>query len=471
MNNDVPIFFPVETINRELDVRLFLACAYVRPKHRIFVGFHGVIYSLARRMRGGLFVGKHFLLKAAARESYARYHALKDRAFLCVHLDEEGAVYPGNEENWQHRLSWLLDPCALSAEDYVCTWGDFQRDYYLSLDPSCAANIRTTGHPRFDLYKLPYRRYFDADATRLKEKYGDFILINGNFTIANNGLGLQETFSERCGYYPTEQIVAGATGTRRQYFELWASVAHVTVNFVRLVNRLSLEFPNVNIVIRPHPTEDWDYYRIIFNGVPNVHVEHTGSVAPWLLACAVVIHDGCTTAIEAYLNETPIINYRSVEDVAQEFFLPSIFGFKLSTEGDVVEKVRALLREPRTDPPSADFSGTAHDLLANLTRDAFGPFMDVMCEAEAHLGPSVCRSRWRIDLDESIRSAINTAKAVVRPLFPDKQRDYTFFTKNVFGGFTESDIEQRLASIQTILQKPVQYTYYSDSLIEIHAPS
>jgi surface carbohydrate biosynthesis protein len=471
MNSKVNILLPIETINRDLDFRLFVACAYLKPHHRFFVGFHGIIYPLATRMRKGLFVGKHFVLLEPTRETYTRYHVLKERGFLCVHLDEEGAVYPGDVENWRHRLRWQFNPCALSAEDYMCTWGDFQREFYLSLGPECAANIRTTGHPRFDLYKRAYRKYFAEDVEALRARYGDFLLVNGNFTIANNGLGISDTFSKRSGYNPAGLDVApGATVTRRDYFDWWAHTSHVLINFIRLINRLSLEFPSHQIIIRPHPSEDWNYYKIVFNGIENVHVEHRGPVAPWLLACKVLIHDGCTTAIEAFLGDTPIINYRTVDDVKQDTFLPNIFGVKCRTEEEVVLSVRRLLSEPQNGPPPADFNDTAYRLLANFKHDSFARFMEVMAEAEDKLGgSSESYSDLHISLHEHIREAVDMAKAVVRPLFPAKHRQYKFFAQNMFYGFSEPDIRRRLVTIQEILGKPITYRFYSDGLLSIEA--
>ena len=467
------IFLPIETINRDLDFRLLLACAYAKPHHRFFVGFHGAVYPLALRMRSGLFVGKHFILLEPARETYARYHALKDRGIVCMHLDEEGAVYQGDEEHWRHNLRWQFDPCALQAEDYMCTWGDFQRDFYLSLGPKCAPNIRTTGHPRFELYKRAYREYYAEDVAALRAQYGDFILINGNFTIANNGLGLADTFSWRSGYNPNDQVVArDATVTRKGYFEWWAHTSHVLVNFVRLINRLSLRFPKHNIIIRPHPSEDWNYYTTIFNGIPNVHVKHSGPVAPWLLASKVLIHDGCTTAIEAFLGDTPIITYRSVGDSTRDTFLANIFGIQCRAEDDVVARVEDLLGMSRNGPPPALFTETAHRLFANFTQDSLSRFMDVMTEAEAQVGGAPeSRSLARVAMDEHLRTAVRAAKSVVRPLFPAKQRQYKFFTQNMFYGFNERDIGKRLAAAQHVLKKTVRWKLYSDELVGIEAVS
>ena len=34
-----------------------------------------------------------------------------------------------------------------------------------------------------------------------------------------------------------------------------------------------------------------------------------GNVVPWLLACSMLIHNGCTTAVEGYILKRPVIAY------------------------------------------------------------------------------------------------------------------------------------------------------------------
>ena len=129
MQNKINLLFPVEIINRELDFRLFLACFCARENNRIWIGRPRVLYSLANAMRGGIYVGKN-IFGLPPIITLHRYHNLKKRDFKFIQLDEEGAVYYGDQEGWKRELSWRFNPTCLEAEDYICTWGDFQRDFY-----------------------------------------------------------------------------------------------------------------------------------------------------------------------------------------------------------------------------------------------------------------------------------------------------------------------------------------------------
>jgi hypothetical protein len=93
--------------------------------------------------------------------------------------------------------------------------------------------------------------------------------------------------------------------------------------FQRLLPELTRVFPHLNIVVRPHPTEGHEIYRNLADGQPRIHVTNEGNVVPWLLAARALIHNGCTTGVEAYIMRVPAISYRAVvnEDYDSGFYL------------------------------------------------------------------------------------------------------------------------------------------------------
>lgn len=461
----VNLIFPIENINRELDWRLLLACTHARPTNRIFVGQHDVLFRMITKtgMRGGVYVGKHLFRQRPAFKDYERYRAIKAMGFLVVHLDEEGAVYDGDEERWRW---WLLcgqlDPRCLDAEDYLCTWGDFQREFYRSLEPACADHITTTGHPRFELYKAAYRKYFAADAAAITARFGEYILVNTHVAYGNNALGLADTFSPRLGYHPDNPEERAASMARYSY-EL-----RVIGAFVRLVNRLSLTYPSVNIVLRPHPSEDWEYYRSVFRGVPNVHVVHEGPVAPWLLSCKLLLHTGCTTALEAHLADCPIVNYKAGNDPAQEIFLTELFGVECCSEDDVMKSV-ATVMSGEALPPLRALDPRARALMANFDHDCTAAFLRLLNEAEgqrAHVPQEWDSSRIR--RVERARRVVERAKSLVRPLFALKQKQYAAMRSH-FVRLDRAAIERKIATIEAMIGRRMNVTFYSPELLSIEA--
>jgi hypothetical protein len=85
-------------------------------------------------------------------------------------------------------------------------------------------------------------------------------------------------------------------------------------DFKRLIPELSRAFPKNAIIVRPHPVEDQRAYQKIAARHPGVHVTNEGNVVLWLKAARALIHNGCTTGVEAYLMGVPAISYRSTVD-------------------------------------------------------------------------------------------------------------------------------------------------------------
>ena len=102
-------------------------------------------------------------------------------------------------------------------------------------------------------------------------------------------LGLEDLFSFRHGYN-------SSTAEGREFgIERWAYASQVRAHLVRLIHRLSAEFPNRLITVRPHPSESARLYRQVFADASNVNIDRGNSVVSAILACDTMIHTACTT--------------------------------------------------------------------------------------------------------------------------------------------------------------------------------
>ena len=54
-----------------------------------------------------------------------------------------------------------------------------------------------------------------------------------------------------------------------------------------------------------------------FQNWTNVRIRDGGSVIPWMIAARCVIHNACTTGIEAYILNRPVTEYHPASDPAQ----------------------------------------------------------------------------------------------------------------------------------------------------------
>lgn len=469
MPRSVNVLFPLETLVRELDYRLALAVKYLRPHHRIFLGSSHHTFRLLSQMEGGLYVGKHLFIDYKNPFGPSAYDLAKARGFSVVHLSEEGAVFMGGDDYSRLELDRQLDPNILKSDDYVATWGEFQAEHYRQRRPAFGEHVRVTGHPRFDLYRPEYRSFYDDRVRSIRDRFGDFVLINTNWLFAMHPVGPEAIFTPVEGYRVEDDA-------KREWFvSLWSRVARTVPAYVELIHKLSIRRKDLNFVFRPHPSDDPRLLRAAFKGVPNVHVVHEGHVVPWILASRLMMHDGCTTGMEAYLLGHPVVSYQPVAEEETNMQLTNLFGVRCSAREEAMDTVLAVADDPAKYAEiirQTHIPDSAHRLFDNFRNESFPRIVELMEEAEAsgqrlHTGAPRSPSNARVLLDEAKAAAIEEAKRkVVRPLSARRRR-WAQMSRNAFYGLRREEVLPRLAILERLEKKRVNCRFYSENLIEL----
>jgi surface carbohydrate biosynthesis protein len=473
----VNILFPLETLVRELDYRLALAVKYLKPHHRIFLGRTPHTFRLLDQMQGGLYLGKHLFQDFKTPYGSSAYDLAKAKGFSVVHLSEEGAVFMGGDEYSRLELDRQLDPNTLSQDDYVATWGEFQAKHYLSKRPDWTdEHVRVTGHPRFDLYRPEYRALYDDRVRNIKQRFGNFVLINTNWLFALHPVGPEAIFTPVEGYHVEDDV-------KREWFvALWSRVARTVPAYIELIHNLSIRRKDLNFVFRPHPSDDPRLLRAAFKGVPNVHVIHEGHVVPWILASRLMMHDGCTTGMEAYLLGHPVVSYQPVPDEATNMQLTNLFGIRCTERKEAIDTVLAVANDP--DKYAETIKQThipenAHQLFANFRHESFPRMLKLMSEAEERGGQSaasrnggttagsVTPTLTRMTLDEAKETTIELAKRRLLRPFSKRRQAWARMTRVAYYGLQKEDVLPRLRVLERLENKRVNCRFYSENLIEL----
>lgn len=459
--NKTSVFFPVENLTRELDFRLLMAVLAARPNRRIFVGHPWRFQPIYGVVEEGIYVGKTFLNPSTPRSDLRGYERLKRQNISVILLEEEGAVFPGDEDSWRSYLDHRLDPSIFQEDDVVLTWGEFQASHYRERCPEMAERILSTGHPRFDIYKPHYREFFDQQVAKLREKHGRFILINTSSGLGNHSMGDDFVFKniyERGEDHPDWQM---------SQIQLWSDQKIQLANFIRLIYRLAKAHPDLKIISRPHPSESRTFYKTAFQGLSNVEVCHEGPVAPWIFASELVIQEACTTAIETYLADKPLITYNSVTDPKKAQRLPKLFGVLSDTPEEVVQFTEEILSGKRNGlVQRLDEDPNAKSMLRNFEADSLELILETLDQVEeakrrrSTRAPALLQTQV-IERAETIQARI---KKPLRRLSPSKQHAYESL-KGQFAGFDEDEITRKLDTIQSMTGQKVDYTIMSPWLI------
>jgi surface carbohydrate biosynthesis protein len=294
--------------------------------------------------------------------------------------DEEALVHMQPEIYYSRRLS----PVAIKMVSHLFAWGDENADlwrHYPDLPKDIPIHI--TGNPRGDMLRPGIHGYFAPESKDLLERYGDFILVNTNFSNVNAFYPSQNLFKpcEDPGKPP--EFGLAAVGMSREFAESLRDYKQSIFNdFTQLIPALEKAFPTYTIIVRPHPTESPKVYQDIASRCARVRVTNEGNVLPWLRAAKALVHNGCTTAIEAYLMGVPAVSFQAtVNDYFDSGFyrLPNALSHQCFTYDELAGTLNKILAGELGPAQSAERKALmGHYLSAQDGRLACQRIVDVL---------------------------------------------------------------------------------------------
>lgn len=301
-NSASTLIIPVENQVRELDAKILLACVAAERGFSVIIGSRAFVHFEVASVPRGV-----YLAKSMRSLSNSMFRILRLLGHEIVAWEEEALVHPPPDTYFTLRLS----PTTIRNVSHVFAWGqenvDLLRQY-----PELPANmpIHITGNPRGDILRPEMRPYFDTEVERLRNLYGDFILINTNFTDVNPFIPNIGLFLPAKGPGGKSRLGQAGIGMSRQFAEgLWDHKQAILEDFQQLIPALEKAFPDLTIIVRPHPSENFKIYNDLAAQCERVKVTNEGNVIPWLLAAKTMVHNGCTTGLEAYVLGVPAISY------------------------------------------------------------------------------------------------------------------------------------------------------------------
>ncbi len=294
------LIIPVENQVREFDAKLLLSCLAAERGFPVLLGSRAYVHYIAGSVPHGV-----YLAKSMRAPSQTMFGLLRAVGHDIVAWEEEALVHPPQDTYFTLRLS----PRTIDKVSHVFAWGQDNFDLlknYQHLPEGLPLHV--TGNPRGDMLRPELRAYFDVEVAKLHAQYGRFVLINTNFSDVN-------PFIPDIGLFAPGK---GSASRRGQagigMSEAFASGLHdhkqmLLREFQAMISRLAQTRPDLTIVIRPHPSEKFDSYLALAKGCDRVHVDATGNIIPWLLAASAMVHNGCTTGVEAYALRRPALAY------------------------------------------------------------------------------------------------------------------------------------------------------------------
>jgi surface carbohydrate biosynthesis protein len=325
------VFLPTEVLNRELTARAFLSTKLANNGNKVYV-FEHTFFDRNGWDESGIYIGKNcFRTEVPYTKKY--YRSMKKSGISVWYLDEEGGVYSGNKENQEKRLLTRLSPGDLQEDDKILSWGRWQKKTYESVHHVSPVSI--SGLPNFDILQSKYNNSFLDYDLKITGGKKDFILINTRFSIGNPKQDIDSMFGNK---QPHSENLP-------EFFleSLYIADNKMLFSMIELCFYLSKSLPNELIIIRPHPAEDLKIYNILTKKLKNVLVIHKGGSEPWIRMSKVLIHNGCTTAVQADIADKKVISFMpgGSSELDKEYVpeIPNKIGIVATTNEEVLSAI------------------------------------------------------------------------------------------------------------------------------------
>ncbi len=434
------LLLPCETQAREFDAKLLLAAAAAERGITAIVGAKKELDRCLGSFRRGT-----YLSKSLTDRNLVTYELLRRQGFAVVCGDEEGLVWP-SPASYLHAK---VNDETMRKADLLLAWGEENARVWRESPGFCGQPIASVGNARVDLLRPELRGLHQPTAQALRKRFGRFVLVNTNFSRLNHYLPRQNRQQRKLD---EARRAAGPVDPNDLDLGLAAHKAELFAAFKRMLPALADALPDHRIVVRPHPSERQATWTEAVAGRPNVQVVYEGSVVPWLLAAEAVVHNGCTTAVEAYLLDAQAIAYQPATSERFDLQLPNLMSKRTFDQESLIEAVRARVAGgPVVDPNEHAKQEELIDQYVASRRGALAVdrILDALAEFETG-----SRVHQRVDALPALGARTVVAgrriMRLVEARIPGHHNSRPYL-RHMFPGATRSQVESRIAAYGSAL--------------------
>ena len=292
------LFLPIEIVKREYIGKLLIAAEAASRGMPVFLGHKGEIVRLAQKApEPGIWFDKSSI---GTGQDYV--YGLSQRGFYTVAQDEEaGTIYSDFTDFFKVRKSLKT----VGELDRFFAWGQddyhFLKDYLNHDDTTIGEEkITLTGSPRTALWGSCGRQFYSDEIEELRKEFGHYVMFVSNFASGNSYLTDEET-QRHLSQYP-----GWNTGGKERHIQNVETDRRLIKLFLEASVEVARRYSRT-VVIRPHPGENVERWKQWTKGLERVVVRADKSITPWVLASDFVVHNSCTTGIEAAAANVPCI--------------------------------------------------------------------------------------------------------------------------------------------------------------------
>lgn len=335
------IYIPIEIKVRELEGRNLLAFAAAERGHTVIIGEKKDTIGLAAK--GKLPPGIVHMKSITPHDSMIRIlKNLKIHGHNVTSQDEESGLL---DESYDTFARLRFSEKTLASVEKVFGWGNHDTNSLKKMYPQFSDTFISTGSPRVDFWRKDFADYFQYTSVHNVLHDKPYIMIVSNFGSLLNENRFWNVMARlrQAGYFDRED--------NREFheYENAAYQLNLVGEFVKMIRYLSLTYPNLNILVRPHPVESIEgWEKLIGDTYPNVHVNRDGTISRWIRSSVTIIHNGCTSALEAGASGLNRIAYRPLpHEIERE--IPNLASTNVFNLDELKKVIDGILNDNTND--------------------------------------------------------------------------------------------------------------------------
>ncbi len=329
------IYIPIEIKVRELEGKLLLALTAAQKGHTVILGEKGDTRGLAVKgiLPRGIYHNKS-LTPGDGKDS--SLYKINSNGYIITSQDEESGLLDESYEDFA-KLRFSSETISLTSK--VFAWGNHDEESLKNIYPEHKDIIASTGSPRVDFWRHEFKSYYDQLDFNNTSKFTPYILVVSNFSslLDENRFWDKAARLRKTGYFDRIK------NWEAYFYNNSAYQLQLIYKFIVMIRELSNTFPNLNIVVRPHPVESIEAWeKILGNTKNNVIINRNGTISSWIRNSSLIIHNGCTSALEAAICGTHRIAYRPLPS-EYERCIPNRISYQAESLGELKKMVSDLL--------------------------------------------------------------------------------------------------------------------------------
>lgn len=330
------VYLPIEVKVRELEGKTLLAMIAAERGHTVILGEKKDTLNLAQtsHLPPGIVHDKSLTPGDYKIKNFTKLH---ENGHLITAQDEESGLL---DESFDQFAKRRFSEETVSMADKIFAWGKYDQTSLQNIYPKYAGKIVATGSPRVDFWRQELDDYYQNAADGLDSYI--FIASNFGFPIDENLFWDRMARLRQAGYFDRDP------GMEKFMYENTAYQFRLLYEFVAMIRNLSKSFPDRTILVRPHPVESIDAWHKLLGELPNVIIKREDTISGWIRHAAVLIHNGCTSALEAAVSGVPRIAYRPIPHEIERAIPNSTSLHAFSIE-ELEKMISDILEEGTTD--------------------------------------------------------------------------------------------------------------------------